>query len=206
MEFGLKEIIKAGGVVFIILCGISIYSLAIIMEKYIEFKKVVFKNTIIINKLLLLIKSGKTYDVIKYSLTQKGQVYEIISSVINHPGTIKEKREFTANLIEYYASTLSKKLNILATVGSTSPYIGLFGTVIGVIRAFRDMAQFQSAGPSIIAHGISEALINTAMGLFAAIPAVIAYNYFVSAINRYSQDLNYLLEQLTDQYYKNENT
>ncbi|MGC8867474.1 MAG: MotA/TolQ/ExbB proton channel family protein [Elusimicrobiales bacterium] len=206
MEFGLKEIIKAGGPVFIILCVISVYSLSIIIEKYIELRKIVFKNRSIIVRLLLSLKSGKMQEVIKYSLIQKGQIYEMVASIINHPGTIKEKREFTASLIEYHISLLSKKLNILATVGSTSPYIGLFGTVIGVIKAFRDMAQFQSAGPSVIAYGISEALINTAMGLFAAIPAVIAYNYFTSAINRYTQDLNYLVEQITDRYYRNENT
>lgn len=206
MEFGIKEILKAGGPIFILLLLISIYSISIIIEKYMEFKKIVIKNSIIIGKFLHAIKNDKVKELVKNSYTQKGHIYEIIISLINHPGTIREKREYISSIIEYQTTLLTKKLNSLATIGSTAPYIGLLGTVIGVIRAFKDMAQFQSAGPQVIAYGISEALVNTAMGLFVAIPAVIAYNYFVSRINRYNQDLNYLLEQIIDRYYRDENT
>lgn len=69
-------------------------------------------------------------------------------------------------------------LSFLATVGSTSPYVGLFGTVWGIMNSFRGLAQVQQATLATVAPGISEALIATAMGLFAAIPAVIAYNRF----------------------------
>lgn len=205
MEFGIKDIINAGGPIFILLFIISIYSLSIIIEKYIEFRKIVFKNSQFSDKILQIIKTGKINDIIKNSLTQKNDVYEIIKLTITHPGTINEKRQFISSVIDYQISLLNKKLNILATIGSTAPYIGLFGTVIGVIRAFKDMASFQSAGPQVIAYGISEALVNTAMGLFVAIPAVIAYNFFVSRMNRYATELNYLLEQIMDRYYTNEN-
>ena len=73
---------------------------------------------------------------------------------------------------------LETHLPFLATVGSTSPYIGLFGTVWGIMNSFRGLAQVQQATLATVAPGISEALIATAMGLFAAIPAVIAYNRF----------------------------
>ena len=73
---------------------------------------------------------------------------------------------------------LTKHLPFLATVGSTSPYVGLFGTVWGIMNSFRGLAQVQQATLATVAPGISEALIATAMGLFAAIPAVIAYNRF----------------------------
>jgi len=73
---------------------------------------------------------------------------------------------------------LEASLPFLATVGSTSPYIGLFGTVWGIMNSFRGLAQVQQATLATVAPGISEALIATAMGLFAAIPAVIAYNRF----------------------------
>lgn len=75
---------------------------------------------------------------------------------------------------------LEVHLPFLATVGSTSPYIGLFGTVWGVMNSFRGLAQVQQATLATVAPGISEALIATAMGLFAAIPAVIAYNRFAA--------------------------
>lgn len=76
---------------------------------------------------------------------------------------------------------LEKHLSFLATVGSTSPYIGLFGTVIGIMNSFRSLASQSQATLSLVAPGIAEALVATAIGLFAAIPAVIAYNRFASA-------------------------
>ncbi|MAC45344.1 protein TolQ [Oceanospirillum beijerinckii] len=75
---------------------------------------------------------------------------------------------------------LTENLPLLATIGSTSPYIGLFGTVWGIMNSFRDLAQVQQATLAVVAPSISEALIATAMGLFAAIPAVIAYNRYSS--------------------------
>jgi len=75
---------------------------------------------------------------------------------------------------------LEASLPFLATVGSTSPYVGLFGTVWGIMNSFRGLAQVQQATLATVAPGISEALIATAMGLFAAIPAVVAYNRFAA--------------------------
>jgi biopolymer transport protein TolQ len=83
---------------------------------------------------------------------------------------------------------LETNLPFLATVGSTSPYIGLFGTVWGIMNSFRSLGEVQQATISMVAPGISEALIATAMGLFAAIPAVIAYN-------RYSNDVERLINR-----------
>jgi len=79
---------------------------------------------------------------------------------------------------------LDANLPFLATVGSTSPYVGLFGTVWGIMNSFRSLGNAQQATLSSVAPGIAEALIATAMGLFAAIPAVIAYNRFSHEVER----------------------
>ena len=79
---------------------------------------------------------------------------------------------------------LEHHFNFLATVGSTSPYIGLFGTVWGIMTSFHQLANVNQATIAMVAPGISEALIATAMGLFAAIPAVIGYNRFTSQVDR----------------------
>ena len=79
---------------------------------------------------------------------------------------------------------LEGHLSFLATVGSTSPYVGLFGTVWGIMNSFRALGNVQQASISMVAPGIAEALIATAMGLFAAIPAVIAYNRFANDVER----------------------
>ena len=79
---------------------------------------------------------------------------------------------------------LEHHLNFLATVGSTSPYVGLFGTVWGIMTSFQQLANVNQATIAMVAPGISEALVATAMGLFAAIPAVIAYNRFSNQVER----------------------
>ena len=84
---------------------------------------------------------------------------------------------------------LSDKLNILATVGSIAPFVGLFGTVWGIMRSFTAIAKEQNSSLAVVAPGIAEALFATAIGLFAAIPAVIAYNRFSHRLNRYEAKL-----------------
>ena len=84
---------------------------------------------------------------------------------------------------------LSDKLNVLATVGSVAPFVGLFGTVWGIMRSFTGIAQAQNSSLAVVAPGIAEALFATAIGLFAAIPAVIAYNRFSHGVNRVEASL-----------------
>lgn len=86
--------------------------------------------------------------------------------------------------------TLSDRLNILATIGSVAPFVGLFGTVWGIMRAFTGIASAQNSSLAVVAPGIAEALFATAIGLFAAIPAVIAYNRFSHGVNRIEAALN----------------
>ena len=85
-------------------------------------------------------------------------------------------------------NSLDRFLPFLATVGSTSPFIGLFGTVWGIMKAFMEIAQLEQAGIDVVAGPIAEALIATAVGLMAAIPAVMAYNFFASAVGRLQTD------------------
>ena len=85
---------------------------------------------------------------------------------------------------------LSDRLNILATVGSVAPFVGLFGTVWGIMRSFTSIAAEQNTSLAVVAPGIAEALFATAIGLFAAIPAVIAYNRFGHGLNRLEARLN----------------
>ena len=93
---------------------------------------------------------------------------------------------------------LETHLPFLAIVGSTSPYVGLFGTVWGIMQAFRALATVQQATISMVAPGIAEALIATALGLFAAIPAVIAYNRFITTIGRLLNRFDAFQEEFTN--------
>ncbi len=92
---------------------------------------------------------------------------------------------------------LEDNLAMLATVGSTSPYVGLFGTVWGIMSAFHNLGNAQQATLAAVAPGISEALITTAMGLFAAIPAVIAYNRFADQVSRLELRFDTFMEEFS---------
>jgi len=93
---------------------------------------------------------------------------------------------------------LESHLSFLATVGSVSPYVGLFGTVWGIMNSFRGLANVAQATLGAVAPGIAEALIATAMGLFAAIPAVMAYNQFAGDINRLATRFDSFMEEFTN--------
>ncbi|MEY3182022.1 MAG: protein TolQ [Pseudomonadota bacterium] len=92
---------------------------------------------------------------------------------------------------------LEKHLTWLATIGSVSPYVGLFGTVWGIMNAFRALGVVQQATLSMVAPGISEALVATAMGLFAAIPAVVAYNRYASLVQKSANQYATFVDELT---------
>lgn len=92
--------------------------------------------------------------------------------------------------IDEEIALIEGKLNFLATTGSTAPFIGLLGTVVGIMTSFSNIAASGSASLAVVAPGISEALFSTAVGLFAALPAVAAYNYYVGQVKKLEMDLN----------------
>ena len=89
---------------------------------------------------------------------------------------------------------LERSLNFLATIGSNAPFIGLLGTVLGIMKAFRDLSQNASSGNEAVMLGIAEALVSTAVGLVVAIPAVVAYNYFARQVRGIMQSLDSVRE------------
>ncbi len=113
----------------------------------------------------------------------------------------KEREELRRSIKRYMAlesARLERYLNFLATTGSTTPFIGLFGTVWGIMTSFQGIGAAGSASLAVVAPGIAEALIATAMGLVAAIPAVIGYNYFLSMAGRMIIQMEDFAEELLD--------
>jgi biopolymer transport protein ExbB/biopolymer transport protein TolQ len=90
----------------------------------------------------------------------------------------------------------------LATIGSTGPFVGLFGTVVGIINAFKGISNEKSTGLGAVAGGISEALVTTAVGLFVALPAVWAYNYFSGRIEAFDVEMGNSSSELIDYFLK----
>jgi len=97
---------------------------------------------------------------------------------------------------------LKRGVSSLATIGSTAPFVGLFGTVLGIIHAFQGISQEKTTGLAAVAGGISEALVTTAFGLFVAIPAVWVYNYFTSKIEAFDVEMDNSSSELIDYFIK----
>ncbi len=97
---------------------------------------------------------------------------------------------------------LKRGVSNLATIGSTAPFVGLFGTVVGIINAFRNMSAEKSTGIGAVAGGISEALVTTAVGLFVAIPAVWMYNYFTNKVESFNVEMGNSSSELIDYFLK----
>src|SRR5262249_20294921 len=129
-------------------------------------------------------------------LHQNSHVAQVVSAgIIEYDGVHQSGRDPVASLDlvtsavrDSISETLiqSKRgLGFIATIGSTAPFIGLFGTVVGIINAFRSIAATGSGGMSVVSGGIAEALISTALGIFVAIPAVVAFNHFTGKIETF---------------------
>jgi biopolymer transport protein ExbB/biopolymer transport protein TolQ len=97
---------------------------------------------------------------------------------------------------------LKRGVSSLATIGSTAPFVGLFGTTVGIINAFKDMSSAKTAGLAAVAGGISEALVTTAFGLFVAVPAVWAYNVFTNKVEAFSIEMTNSSSELIDYFIK----
>ena len=147
----------------------------------------VWAVSIVIDRLLML-KSVERDLVAERSLETLG----VMSALQELGGDNAEN--FSANYpvaAEPFVRKVSRGLPVLGTMGNASPFIGLFGTVLGIIKAFQDLALADKAGPQVVMAGISAALLATALGLLVAIPAVIAYNYFSLRVARIRRDLEH---------------
>ena len=179
--------------VIIILILASVYSWALIFDKYKLFKKIE-KSTSVFEDKFWKSKSAESFY---NSLTnrEKDPVANIFQSAMAE--LIKTKSKSSAiqlarvsRILEISADReiklIEKHFTFLATVGSTAPFIGLFGTVWGIMNSFQSIAISRNTSLAIVAPGIAEALFATALGLLAAIPAVVAYNKFNSDSKKYS--------------------
>ena len=112
------------------------------------------------------------------------------AGIVDREGTRERLATAMGSTVAFEVDKLAERLNILATIGAVAPFVGLFGTVWGIMRSFTGIASAQNTSLAVVAPGIAEALFATAIGLFAAIPAVIAYNRFSHGTNKIEARLN----------------
>lgn len=195
----LRQIAAAGGVPLFILIALSIYSLALLYERWRVYRKTMRGLDAFLRKLRESVSKGDLNDALTQARRYEGPAGEVIMASLVGPAGKEERKRSTERMLERQVARLNRRLAFLGTVGSTAPFIGLFGTVLGVMRAFRDLAGASGAGPGVVALGISEALVATAAGLFVAIPAVMGYNYFLVRSEQYASELRLVTDEILDQ-------
>ncbi|MDB9936685.1 protein TolQ [Candidatus Pelagibacter sp.] len=180
--------------VILMLIGCSIYSWAIIIEKFRLFKKINLESEEFEEKFWKSKSAETFYNSLPVNLDNpmallfRDSMQTLLKA--KNKSNLNERMSSVLEVnIEKQIVTLEKGFTFLATVGSTAPFIGLFGTVWGIMNSFQSIAISRNTSLAIVAPGIAEALFATALGLLAAIPAVVAYNKYNNDSKKYSQKL-----------------
>lgn len=199
MGSGLGEMFLHGGWVMWPLLLLSIVTWAIVLERTLVFMALRPRFKKLTTSLLQSMRNGDSAAARQICHSEKPEIGEVFLGSID----TKRSREAAERLTERNKARLSgmlkKNLWALGTIGSAAPFIGLLGTVVGILRSFHKMAQEGTGGFSVVAGGISEALIATAAGLVVAIIALFAYNIFTTAANQTMTGLRITLDELLDE-------
>ncbi len=194
------SLIKVGGLTVYVLIACSIFSFAIILERIFYYRRrALIKRP---DFMALIAKEidrgsiGRALDLCASTDTPFSNVVQAGLRLYGHNEIVISNTMERETVIE--TNKLEKYISIIGTLGSTAVYIGLFGTVLGIIRAFHDISTSGSGGLNVVINGIAEALICTAAGLAVAVPAVIAYNYFVKKIDSFVMDMELSTSQVMD--------
>jgi biopolymer transport protein ExbB/TolQ len=174
----------------IILFFCSVVSMAATIERWWFFRKARVNVDQLLAGVRKLIEGGKldqAQAALQKSPAAAAQVVHYALTHRNHSRADLEDLLATKRLEERLR--LERFLGVLGTMGNTAPFIGLFGTVMGIIKAFQDLAASGSGGPAVVAKGIAEALVATAAGMIVAIPAVMLYNYFMRKVKTISVEM-----------------
>ncbi len=201
----------------VLLIIMSVYSLTVAIERWIFFSKAKKQSLAFAKLVTLHLKQDKLQEAIdsskKYKQSHLARVvsaglYEFqhdvtsgSSNIVGHDPIEAAERAIEREALMTTAD-MRKGLSGLATIGTTAPFIGLFGTVIGIINAFRGMAMTGSGGIAAVSTGIAEALVTTALGLFVAIPAVWLFNIFTNKIERFQVEMSNSASELIDYFIK----
>ena len=209
----------AGKAVVIVLILMSIWSLTIAVERLWRFQKAKRESLQVALGVTPLLREHKLEQAIALARDKKFK-HSHLARVLA-AGLTEFQYESTQSLPEDFdivesgkraieretlmtTAEMKKGLGNLATISTTAPFVGLFGTVVGIINAFRGMALSGSGGLGAVSAGIAEALATTALGLFVAVPAVWMYNYFLNKIERFQVEMSNSSSQLVDYFIKNE--
>ena len=218
MQFGVMEMIESMGtaaiVTNLVMVVMSIYSIGVMIERAWAYSKARKSSRAYAPQVAKLLKEHKIQDAIKVSQKKEYKFSHLAKVLLaglqeytyqqesSDAGSRDEMLEAAHRAIERATAVnladMKRGLSGLATIGATAVFVGLFGTVVGIINAFRGMALTGSGGIGAVSAGISEALVCTAFGLFVAVPAVWAFNYFTTKVEGFNVEMDNSASELID--------
>ena len=214
-----RQMTAAAWAVAIILFIMSFWSIGVAIERYYTYNKARQQSKLYAPQVAKHLKDGRLKEAIALSGSKDFRYSHLAKVVLaglqeyqfqqesggaslNREDVLDTVRRSIQRATALTASDLKKGVNTLATIGSTAPFVGLLGTVVGVINAFVGIASTGSGGIGAVSAGIAEALIETALGLFVAIPAVWFYNFLTSRIEYFNVEMDNSSSELVDYFIK----
>lgn len=203
-----------GKSVIVILMGLSVYSIAVMIDKFRSYKAARDESLLFLPLFVKNLRDSNFQGALdaarKY---KKSHIARVVSAGLieydNDKIELKDSHDLVGAVgraldraVSLTAAEMKKGTGGLATIGSSAPFIGLFGTVVGIVNAFTGIAQSGSGGLASVSAGIAEALITTAFGIGVAVPAVMAFNYFTTRLERFQIEMSNSSAELLDFFLK----
>jgi len=209
LDLSLRSLFEHGGVILLILILASLWSWGIIIERWLAFGRAEKTSDRLATRVSKLVRAGQLSEARELAQEDGGSQARVLLAALAHPS---KDREILVEALDRVQADemlgLEHRLANLGTVGSVAPYVGLFGTVLGVIRSFQSLGQGASdaAGAAMVSAGIAESLVATAAGLAVAVPAVIFFNAFSRRLTvletRMASSASEIVEALTERQRK----
>jgi biopolymer transport protein ExbB len=203
----------ARGVVFL-LVALSAYSISVMIERWVTYRSARKQSRLFTPAVAECLKDGRIDEAIALGEQyNKSHLAKVLISGLHELQAHSKSQDIPGESIEASKRALERATAIviedlkrglggLATIGATAPFVGLFGTTVGIINAFTGMKQEETAGIAAVAGGIAEALVATAIGLFVAVPAVWAFNYFTNRVETFTVEMDNSSSELIDYFLK----
>ncbi len=203
----------AKGVV-VLLAIMSVWSIGVMFERYMTYRAARKQSRDFAPAVAEALRTGNIRDAIELAeQNKKSHLAKVVVAGLQEFSAHQGSKEISGETVEASRRALQRATAIgieefkrglggLATIGSTAPFIGLFGTTVGIINAFAGMSSGEDTGIAAVAGGISEALVTTAFGLFVAVPAVWMYNYFTGKIESFIVEMDNSSSELIDYFLK----
>jgi biopolymer transport protein ExbB len=196
---GFYNTILSGGPAMIALLALSVIAVAIVIERLLFFASQHSDSKGLLRSIGQKIASNDLPGAIKICQQNKGMLPKILEFGLQRGE--KNRADITDALsiaLMENLNSLERNLGVIGTIAVIAPFVGLFGTVLGVMRTFNDIALKGNSTPAVVSAGVAEALITTAAGLFVAVTAVIFFNYFKTRIKAYNQEMIVAANQLAE--------